>query len=143
VPQVQASGVERRSIGARRWSCSVGSWRRCISTGCACRSPAAAFCQASLVETQQTFLELHPRTFEWSRPRVPKIRLDNLKSAVKKALKGRRRAETDRFVAVRSHYMFESQLKTPGLERPTRTHITIAFRSHVQVSCERAVVAGA
>jgi hypothetical protein len=44
------------------------------------------------------------------------IRFDNLKSAVKKVLKGRRRVETDRFVALRSHYLFESQFTTPGLE---------------------------
>ena len=44
------------------------------------------------------------------------IRYDNLKSAVKKVLKGRRRVETDRFVALRSHYLFASQFTTPGLE---------------------------
>ena len=44
------------------------------------------------------------------------IRYDNLSSAVKKVLKGRRRVETDRFVALRSHYLFESQFTTPGLE---------------------------
>ena len=31
-------------------------------------------------------------------------------------LKGRRRVETDRFVALRSHYLFASQFTTPGLE---------------------------
>ena len=50
------------------------------------------------------------------RRRVPEIRFDNLKSAVKKVLKGRRRVETDRFVALRSHYLFASQFTTPGLE---------------------------
>ncbi len=76
----------------------------------------AAFCQASLVETQQAFLELHVQAFEWFGGVFPKIRFDNLKSAVKKILKGRRRVESDRFVALRSHYLFESQFMTPGLE---------------------------
>ena len=31
-------------------------------------------------------------------------------------LKGRRRVETDRFIALRSHYLFASQFTTPGLE---------------------------
>ncbi len=31
-------------------------------------------------------------------------------------LKGRRRSETDRFVALRSHYLFVSQFTTPGIE---------------------------
>jgi transposase len=76
----------------------------------------AAFCQASLVETQQAFLELHAQAFEWFGGVFSKIRFDNLKSAVKKVLKGRRRVETDRFVALRSHYLFASQFTTPGLE---------------------------
>ena len=76
----------------------------------------AAFCQASLVETQQAFLELHVQAFGWFGGVYPTIRYDNLKSAVKKVLKGRRRVESDRFVALRSHYLFASQFTTPGLE---------------------------
>ena len=76
----------------------------------------AAFCQASLVETQQAFLELHVQAFEWFGGVFAEIRFDNLKSAVKKVLKGRRRVESDRFVALRSHYLFASQFTTPGLE---------------------------
>jgi transposase len=68
----------------------------------------AAFCQASLVETQQAFLELHVQAFEWFGGVFPEIRFDNLTSAVKKVLKGRRRVESDRFVALRSHYLFGS-----------------------------------
>ena len=44
------------------------------------------------------------------------IRFDNLSSAVKQVLKGRRRVETDRFVALRSHYLFASQFTTPGIQ---------------------------
>jgi hypothetical protein len=76
----------------------------------------AAFCQASLVETQQAFLELHAEAFEWFGGVFAQIRFDNLKSAVKKVLKGRRRVESDRFVALRSHYLFASQFTTPGIE---------------------------
>jgi transposase len=76
----------------------------------------AAFCQASLVETQQAFIELHVQAFEWFGGVFPEIRFDNLKSAVKKVLKGRRRIESDRFIALRSHYLFASQFMTPGLE---------------------------
>ncbi|MGZ6617882.1 MAG: Mu transposase domain-containing protein, partial [Solirubrobacteraceae bacterium] len=76
----------------------------------------AAFCQASLVETQQAFLELHVQAFEWFGGVFAEIRFDNLKSAVKKVLKGRRRVETDRFIALRSHYLFASQFTTPGLD---------------------------
>lgn len=76
----------------------------------------AAFCQASLVETQQAFLELHVEALEWFGGVFEEIRFDNLTSAVKQVLRGRRRVETDRFVALRSHYLFESQFTTPGLQ---------------------------
>ena len=76
----------------------------------------AAFCQASLVGTQQAFLELHVEAFEWFGGVFAEIRFDNLASAVKQVLRGRRRVETDRFVALRSHYLFESQFTTPGLQ---------------------------
>ena len=56
------------------------------------------------------------QAFEWFGGVFPEIRFDNLSSAVKKVLKGRRRVESDRFVALRSHYLFESQFTTPGLE---------------------------
>jgi len=75
----------------------------------------AAFCQASLVETQQAFLEMHAQAFEWFGGVFAEIRFDNLTSAVKKIFKGRRRVESDRFVALRSHYLFASQFTTPGL----------------------------
>jgi transposase len=76
----------------------------------------ATFCQASPVETQQAFLELHVQAFEWFGGVFAAVRYDNLRSAVKQVLKGRRRVESDRFVALRSHYLFESQFTTPGLE---------------------------
>ena len=42
------------------------------------------------------------------------VRYDNLKSAVARVLKGRRRSESDRFVALRSHYLFESSFCQRG-----------------------------
>jgi transposase len=76
----------------------------------------AAFCQASPVETQQAFLELHVEAFEWFGGIFEQVRFDNLGSAVKQVLRGRRRVETDRFIALRSHYLFCSQFTTPGIQ---------------------------
>jgi hypothetical protein len=42
------------------------------------------------------------------------LRYDNLKSAVKKILRGHQREETTRFIAFRSHWGFESEFCTPG-----------------------------
>ena len=76
----------------------------------------AAFSMASPVETQQAFLEGHALAFEWFGGVFGEVRYDNLGSAVKKVLSGRRRVETDRFVAMRSHYLFDSIFTTPGIE---------------------------
>jgi transposase len=76
----------------------------------------AAFSMASPVETQQAFLEGHAHAFAWFDGVFAEVRYDNLKSAVKQVLKGRRRVESDRFVAMRSHYLFDSLFTTPGVE---------------------------
>ena len=51
-------------------------------------------------ETQQAFLEGHADAFEFLGGVPALVRYDNLASAVKQVLKGRRRVETDRFVGV-------------------------------------------
>ncbi len=76
----------------------------------------AAFTMASPVETQQAFLEGHVLALAWFGGVFAEVRYDNLGSAVKKVLRGRRRVETDRFIALRSHYLFESLFTTPGIE---------------------------
>ena len=60
----------------------------------------AAFVIAFGDETQQAFLEGHVRALEWHGGVFDLIRYDNLKSAVVRVLKGRRRVESDRFVGV-------------------------------------------
>jgi hypothetical protein len=42
------------------------------------------------------------------------LRFDNLKSAVKKVLRGYRREETSRFIAFRSHWRFQSEFCNPA-----------------------------
>lgn len=76
----------------------------------------AAFTMASPVETQQAFLEGHVLAFDWFGGVFAEVRYDNLGSAVKKVLRGRRRVETDRFIAMRSHYLYESIFTTPGID---------------------------
>jgi len=79
----------------------------------ACHS-GGAFAMAFPRETQQAFLEAHAAAFDWFGGVFQRIRYDNLKSAVVKILKGRRRVESDRFIALRSHYLFESSFCEPG-----------------------------
>jgi transposase len=116
VPQVHAPGVEGEVDWGEAEVVLAGVATTVHLFVMRASFSGSAFCQASLVETQQAFLELHVQAFEWFGGVFPKIRFDNLKSAVKKVLKGRRRVETDRFVALRSHYLFASQFTTPGIE---------------------------
>lgn len=67
-------------------------------------------------QTQQAFLEAHAAAFEYFGGVFKRLRYDNLGSAVQTVLRGRRRKETDRFVAMRSHYLFESEFCRVGIE---------------------------
>ena len=116
VPQVHAPGVEAEVDWGQAEVVLAGAPTTVDLFVMRASFSGAAFCQASLVETQQAFLELHVQAFEWFGGVFAEIRFDNLTSAVKKVLKGRRRVESDRFVALRSHYLFCSQFTTPGLE---------------------------
>jgi len=76
----------------------------------------ACFVQAFPRETQQAFVEAHVQAFDYFGGCFQTVRYDNLGSAVAKVLKGRRRIETDRFVALRSHYLFSSEFTRAGKE---------------------------
>ena len=82
--------------------------RACFSGAC--------FVLAFGRETQQAFLEAHVEALSFYGGCFGLVRYDNLTSAVKTVLKGRRRVETDRFIALRSHYLFEASFTRPGKE---------------------------
>lgn len=71
---------------------------------------------AFLSEGQEAFLEGHVRAFERLGGVPTRIRYDNLTSAVVRVLRGRGRQETERFIALRSHYGFDSFFCRPGQE---------------------------
>lgn len=63
--------------------------------------------QAALFEAIASALEFLGGVFKL-------LRFDNLPEVVKRILSGGRRVEQDRFVAFRSHYLFEASFTTPG-----------------------------
>lgn len=73
-----------------------------------------AFHRAYPHANQQAFLEAHELAFEYFGGVFRVLRYDNLKSAVKKILRGHQREETARFTAFRSHWGFDSEFCTPG-----------------------------
>lgn len=64
--------------------------------------------------TQQAFLVGHNAGFAHFGGVFETMRYDNLRPAVKKVLQGRERVETERFITLRGHYMFESVFCIPG-----------------------------
>jgi transposase len=68
-------------------------------------------------QTQESFLDGHVQAFE-ALGGVPTgmIRYDNLKPAVTRVALGRERFENPRFIALRSHYRFDSFYCAPGIE---------------------------
>lgn len=75
-----------------------------------------AFHRAYVNEAQESFTDAHVRSFERFDGVPRRVRYDNLKTAVAKILAGRDRAENERFIALRSHYGFESFFCEPGID---------------------------
>ena len=73
-----------------------------------------AFHVAFATQAQEAFLEGHVLAFEHFGSVPARVRYDNLKPAVIRVLRGRDRAEAERFIALRSHYGFDSFFCIPG-----------------------------
>ena len=73
-----------------------------------------AFHRAYPRATQQAFLEAHELAFAYFGGEFKVLRYDNLKSAVKKILRGHQREETARFIAFRSHWGYQSEFCNPA-----------------------------
>ncbi len=116
MPQIRKAGVE----GEVDWG-EAQVWMAACATKVylfhmrACHS-GAAFAMAFPHCSQQAFLEAHVHAFEWFGGVFGLVRYDNLASAVKQVLRGRQRVQTDRFIALRSHYLYKSQFTIPGIE---------------------------
>jgi hypothetical protein len=73
-----------------------------------------AFHVAFATQAQEAFLEGHVLAFEYFGAVPGRVRYDNLGPAVVRVLRGRDRAESERFIALRSHYGFDSFFCIPG-----------------------------
>jgi hypothetical protein len=72
------------------------------------------FVKSLVRPTQQAFFEAMVAGFAWFGAVFHLVRMDNHKGAVEKILRGHNRKESDRFIAFRSHYLFESKFCQPG-----------------------------
>jgi transposase len=73
-----------------------------------------AFHRAYAHATQQALLEAHEHAFHYFGGVFRTLRYDNMASLVKKILRGRQRIETDRIIAFRSHWGYQSEYCNPA-----------------------------
>ena len=116
VPQTHEPGAEAEVDFGEFWACvggeSVKCWMFVMRLSCSGRSFHVAF----TTQAQEAFLQGHVLAFNHFGGIPARLRYDNLKPAVVKVLKGRNRTESDRFIALRSHYGFDSFFCRPGKE---------------------------
>ncbi len=91
---------------------AVKCWMFCMRLSHSGRGFHVAFSH----QAQEAFFEGHVLAFAHFGGVALRIRYDNLKPAVIKVLLGRDRTENERFIALRSHYGFDSFYCQPGIE---------------------------
>jgi transposase len=113
VPQSYAPGQEGQVDWYEAWAELSGEQVPLQVFSMRSMASGAAFHRAYHRATQQAFLEAHEHAFNFFGGVFGLLRYDNLRSAVKKILRGYRREETARFVAFRSHWRFSSEFCSP------------------------------
>jgi len=116
VPQVHHAGMEAEVDWGEADVMLAGALTRVHLFHLRLCHSGVAYAQAFHHQSQQAFLEAHAEALAFLGGVPALVRYDNLRSAVKAVLRGRRREESDRFVALRSHYRFESAFTLAGLE---------------------------
>jgi transposase len=114
VPQTHPPGAEAE-VDFGEFSAVVAGtlmklWMFVMRLSCSGR----AFHVGFATQAQEAFLEGHVLAFAHYGGVPGRIRYDNLKPAVVRVLRGRDRAESERFIALRSHYGFDSFFCIPG-----------------------------
>jgi transposase len=114
VPQAHLPGAEAEvdfgEFYAQVAGVLVKLWMFVMRLSCSGR----AFHVAFATQAQEAFLEGHVLALEYFGAVPGRVRYDNLKPAVVRVLRGRDRAESERFIALRSHYGFDSFFCVPG-----------------------------
>lgn len=116
VPQSHAPGAQAEVDFGEFYATVAGVmtklWMFVMRLSCS----GKAFHVAFATQAQEAFLEGHVLAFAHVGAVPAQIRYDNLKPAVVRVLRGRDRAESERFIALRSHYGFDAFYCRPGIE---------------------------
>lgn len=78
------------------------------------RGSGSFYVRAYPFEKQEAFFDGHIKCFEFMNGTPYRIAYDNLKTAVKKVLQGSNRDEQEQFIALRTHYLYDSTFCRPA-----------------------------
>lgn len=116
VPQVHRPGHEAEVDFGEFYATVGGELTKLWLFGLRLSYSGRAMHRAFVTQAQEAFLAGHVDAFGRLGGVPGRIRYDNLKPAVARVLLGRDRVESERFVAFRSHYGFDSFYCRPGKE---------------------------
>jgi transposase len=116
VPQTHGPGDEGEVDFGDFYAWVDGVWVKLAMFCMRLSASGRGFHVAFSNQAQESFLEGHRLAFEHFGGVPGRVRYDNLKPAVVKVLMGRDRVETERFIAMRSHYGFDSFYCQPGID---------------------------
>jgi transposase len=114
VPQSYDWGSEAQVDWYEAFANIMGEMRKVYCFAMRSMAGGGAFHRAYYHATQQAFLEAHEFAFRFFGGVFRRLRYDNLKSAVKKILRGYQREETERLIAFRSHWGFQTEFCNPA-----------------------------
>jgi len=114
VPQVHAPGAEAEVDFGEFETVIAGTQVKVWMFVMRLSHSGRAFHVAYGTQAQEAFLQGHVEAFAHFGGVPGRVRYDNLKPAVTRVLQGRDRVESDRFIALRSHYGFDSFFCIPG-----------------------------
>jgi transposase len=106
IPQTHTAGAEAEVDFGEFYAFIGGESLKCWMFVMRLSHSGRAFHVAFGTQAQEAFLEGHVLAFEHFGGVAARVRYDNLKPAVVRVLKGRDRTESERFTALRSHYLF-------------------------------------
>jgi len=116
VPQLHDPGDEAEVDFGDVWLHLGGELTRCFMFVMRLSASGKARHLVYATMAQEAFFDGHVEALGHFGGCPRRIRYDNLKAAVKRILQGRDRDENERFVALRSHYGFDSFFCIPGEE---------------------------
>lgn len=116
VPQLHLPGAEAEVDFGEIWCVLEGVSTKCYMFVMRLSCSGKAVHRIYATQAQEAFFDGHVEAFSVFGALPGRIRYDNLTPAVTRVLKGRNREENERFIALRSHFGFDSFFCIPGQE---------------------------